>query len=85
MMYPNRVFSDLREELDLLFPESLSAEIVIHMQSAHERLKAYRERPESEAFEDGIAADANRLSAEILRTALVSLDIQQPSIIHNGP
>ena len=84
-MYPNRVFSDLREELDLLFPESLSVEIVIHMQSAHERLKAYRERPESEAFEDGIAADANRLSTEILRTALVSLDIQQPSIIHNGP
>ena len=83
-MYSNQVFSGLREELDSIFPESLSAEIVIHMQSAHARLEAYRERPESEAFEDGIAADANRLSAEILRTALMSLDVQQLSIIHDG-
>ena len=39
---------------------------------------------DTEAFEDVIARAADRLSAEIVRTALRSLDTNETSIVHEG-
>ena len=54
------------------------------MRDARDALDRVRETGDTEAFEDAIALAADRLSAEIVRTALQSLDMNKASIVDNG-
>ena len=47
-------------------------------------LERVRETGDTESFEDVIARSADRLSAEIVRTTLQSLDATKASIVDNG-
>ena len=74
----------IHEELAQLFAGQLPAEFVAHMVRVREKLEAFEGLHGTESFEDSIAASANRLSAQIVRQALVSLDTQAPVIEHRG-
>ena len=74
----------LHDELAQLFPGQLSDEFLVHMMSVGEALAAFEGSHGTEALEDSLAEAANRLSAQVVRQALVSLDTQVPSIEHRG-
>ena len=54
------------------------------MVTVREKLEAFEGRHGTEAFEDSVADAGNRLSAQIVKEALVSLDTQGPAIEHRG-
>ena len=74
----------IHEELTQLFPGQLAGEFVAHMVRVREKLEAFEGHHGTEAFEDSIADAANRLSTQIVREALASLDTQAPAIEHHG-
>ncbi len=74
----------LHEELAQLFTGQLADEFLAHMVTVREKLAAFDGGHGTEAFEDSIADAAHRLSAQIVREALVSLDTQAASIEHRG-
>ena len=74
----------IHEELAQLFAGQLPAEFAAHMVTVRKKLEAFEGRRGTQAFEDGIAVAANRLSAQIVKQALVSLDTQEPVIEHHG-
>ncbi len=74
----------IHEELVRLFPGELPAAFAAFMVSVREKLEAFEGRHATRAFESGVAEAANRLSAQIVRQALVSLDTQDPVIEYRG-
>ena len=74
----------LRDELGHMFEGDLANLFIDDMVATHGNLEAFGEDRDTETFEDRVAHAGDRLSAAIVKTALVSLDTKASFIRHRG-
>ena len=74
----------IRDELEHVFARPLVDAYIAHMVTARESRGDLIRHGDTEVFEDAIADASDRLSAEIVKAAFVSLDTNEPFIIHEG-
>ena len=74
----------LKEESRLLFSEALPKAYEAHVEAVLDKVREYPGQGGSLGLEAAVRDASNRLSAEILKTAFLSLDGSEPWIVHEG-